>query len=630
MKMEELTMITYPQELPAFPHEEALSQLLTPGGPAVAVDARALYLDLAETIIDRSLAWLDDNGVIIDPVEGHDNRWQGGTAARFVCPAAILLRERKRTDLLEPASRALSQLAGGVLKRAATGDDLRPAVLALVVKEMVIAYDILRGYVEDDQAEIWHRALAALNPDTAYNVTPDRAAGHRPNNYGPSACTCEWLRFRCGLADQRDWIEHQLSLQMPFFTELGMYREPGDPHLYDFAVRHNLSELLQYGYDGPMHDSLQELLRRAGLVTLQMLSPCGYAPFGGRSNLYLHNEAMFAYICEYQALQYMKEGRPEAAGCFREAAVRSIQAVIPYAKADPLRYIKNSFEPSTRHGKDRGYGEYAVYALLAASLFARTALLADENIKASEEASASQGCLLNMWPAFHKVFATCGHTQAVVDTRCQKGYDATGLGRLHHRGAPLDLALSMGIAAEPNYHVYEALTGQAAAIGPCWRLMSGEWQSLAAMSDAIEDVTFTEKTVSPQKVEWSLTWSFNSAYTEANAISAVTQSYRLTSGRLYISTTISGCYDRLGLEIPCLVDNGAGEAQLQLGEQGLAVTFNGWVFKAEMPEAELCTMEEGLYANRSARYHLVRLETAAPAFEAILSISPESGGDVAA
>ncbi|MDD3805460.1 MAG: hypothetical protein PHT73_04330 [bacterium] len=625
-------MYTYPQELPAFPYEDKLSRLLIPCGSAVAADARSLYLDLAETIIDRALAWLDDNGVIIDPVEGHDNRWLGGTAARFVCPAAILLKERERTDLLEPASRALSQLTGGILKRAVTGalTGEGPAVLSLVIKELVIAYGILRDYAGNDQAEMWREALTAIDPDIAYNVTPDLMAGKRPNNYGPSACVGEWLRSRFGLADEHSWIERQLSLQMPYFTELGMYRDPGDPHLYDFVVRHNLSELLQYGYDGSMHDSLQELLRRAGLVTLQMLSPCGYAPFGGRSNLHLHNEAMLAYICEYQALQYMKQGHPEAAGCFREAAMRSIQAVVPYAKADPLRYIKNFFGPSTRHGKDKGYGEYAVYALLSASLFARTALLADNNIKSSEAAAASQGCLLNMWPAFHKVFATCGHTQVVVDTRCQKGYDATGLGRLQHKGAPPDLALSMGIAAEPNYHVHEALTGRAAAIGPCWRLMSGEWLSLAAMSEAIEDVTFTEKRVSPQEVEWSLTWSINSANTvaAANQISAITQFYKLTPGHLYIRTAVSGYYDRLGLEVPCLADNGAEEAQTRLWEQGLSVVFKGWIFKAEMPEAEACVVEDGLYANRSARYRLVRLETAAPVFEAILSISPECEGNV--
>ncbi|MDD3927491.1 MAG: hypothetical protein PHT33_12625 [bacterium] len=616
-------MFVRPQELPPFPYEDKLSRLLTPDGPTIPAAVRSLYLDLAETIIDRALTWLNDAGIIIDPVEGHDDRWLGGTAARFACPAAILFRERKRADLLEPASRALSQLAGGILKRAVTGDDPRPAVLALCMKEMIIAYDILHDYVEDDRAEIWHKALAAIDPNIAYNVMPELAAGQRPNNYGSSACIAEWLRFRYGLADERNWIEQQLNLQMPFFTGLGMYRDPGDPHLYDLAVRHNLSELLQYGYDGPLRDRLQELLRRTGLVTLQMVSPCGYAPFGGRSNLYLHNEAMLAYICEYQALQYMKQRRPEAAASFREVSMRSIRAVVPYVQAEPVHNIKNFFDPSTRHGKDRGYGEYAVYALLSASLFARTALLADDAIESSQEPPASRGCLLHVWPAFHKVFATCGNTQAVVDTRCQKGYDATGLGRLQHKGAPPDLALSMGIAAEPHYHVHEALTGRAAAIGPCWRLISGEWVSLAAMSDAIEDVVFTEKAVSPQGVEWSLSWSVNSAHAEANAVSTVTQSYRLISGCLYIRTAVSGCYDRLGLEVPCLVDNGAGEAQIQLLEQGLSVTFKGWIFRAEMPEAEACIMEDGLYANRGARYRLVRMETTAPVFEAVISIGPE-------
>ena len=58
---------------------------------------------------------------------------------------------------------------------------------------------------------------------------------------------------------------------MPTFTERGLYRDPGDPMLYDLMVRQNLTELAHHGYDGDVRDRMDELLRRAGLATLPML-----------------------------------------------------------------------------------------------------------------------------------------------------------------------------------------------------------------------------------------------------------------------------------------------------------------------------------------------------------------------
>lgn len=604
--------------LSPYPLEDEVKRLLEGSGGAVAVVTRALYLDMAAAIVDQAVAWVDEAGVVVDPVEGHDNRWTGGTASRFACPAAVLVRERNRTDLISAASRALSQVSEGILKRAAGGDAFPAGVLDLTMKEIVIAYDILREYADGAIADVWRRAISAIRADAVYTVRKTLEEGKSFHNYGVYACTGEWLRRIHGLCGNRAWIERSLGYEMPLFTSFGMYRDPGDPMLYDLAVRHNLSELLHYGYDGEHRERIEELLRRAGATMLWTLSACGYAPFGGRSNALLHNEAMAAYCCEYLAGYWRGRGRIDLAAAFKEAALRAAKAAEPYVRENPIRFIKNWFDPSTRHGRDSSYGEYSNYALLAASVFARTALVADDGIPAVVTPPASHGCIVNLWPAFHKVFVTCGDSHAEIDTRCQAVYDVTGLGRLHRKGAPPDLGLSMGIAADPNYIVSGASGGRAAAVGPCWRTCAGEWQSLAQMSEEIEDVTVQKIEVSPDAVAWRIGWSFDSF--SRIPVTSIVQNYRLTEGRLDIDICAQGIFECLGLEVPCLVTDGDVEARTEVSNQNVTVRFRGWAFRAEVQDASDCVIEETLRANRHAHYRVARFEAAQSAIKASLSI----------
>jgi hypothetical protein len=488
----------------------------------------------------------------------------------------------------------------------------------LTVKEIVIAYDILRACVDLRTATAWREAIAGLVAKHTYTVDGHLEQGQSMHNYGIYACVGEWLRTVCGLADERAWIARCLAAEMPLFTAFGMYRDPGDPMLYDLSVRQNLSELLHYGYDGAFRKRIGELLRRGGLTTLLMISPCGYAPFGGRSNALLHNEAMVAYVCEFQAGRWRQAGRPRLAAAFKEAAWRAIRAVEPYVRRESIRCIKNLFDPATRHGKDSSYGEYANYMLLAASLFARTALVVDDTIPGLRTPPAGEGSWLHLWPAFHKCFATCGDTHIEIDTRCQVGYDATGLGRFHRQGAPPELALSMGIAADPRYVVYGADTDRAVAIGPCWKTCAGEWQSLAQMSREIEHVALTKPSALTNAVSWRLAWTFDSYH--RIPVTSIQQRYRLRPGRLAITVTAQGVFTCLGLEVPCLITAGGKEAKLEVADQEAVVRYEGWTFRIRVANASQITVEKTMRANRSALYRVVRFEVCEGQLKASLSL----------
>jgi len=577
--------------------------------PASAMAIRPLYLDLAESIIEQACVWIDETGTVIDPAEGGDDRWKGGTSSRFACPAAILIRERNRRDFLPPAIRAFDQVTNGILKNAAEGGEFPPGVLDLTMKEIVTAYDILREYTDAARSEKWRKAIAAIDAEKTYVSGKVLKDGGRLNNYGVSACVGEWMRIRHGMADTRDYVDQYLELELAHFTEMGMYRDPGDPILYDLMVRQNLAELMHNGYAGRLKDTIDEILRRSGFVTLLFLSPCGYAPFGGRSNGQLHNEAMLAYILEHQANCWRAKGRTDLACAFRAGALRAMKAVEPYAKSRPLRFIKNWFNPETRHGKDTSYGEYANYVLLAASLFARTALIAGDKIPAAEKFSVAQPYVFNLWPAFHKVFASCGESQVEIDTRAQATYDATGLGRFHRKDAPPQLALSMGIAANPNYILHAVSDSRAAAIGPCWKI-GPQWRSLARMSDEIEDVVFTKDSAASDEAAWSLRWSFSS-YSRLS-VESLLQEYRLAKDCLEIRAMINGVYDLIGFEIPCLVTDGVARAQIETSAHNLAVEFLGWRFRIESQNAVFDGLSGEIFANRYAHYRIARFTTEAP------------------
>ena len=610
-------------DLPPFPIEAEVARLFGGAEPEASAPTgagREIYLDLAEAVVDEAAAsWLDDAGYIRDPYENYD-RWQGGTAARFACPAAILVTQRNRTDLIEPAARAIDQLCAHFARAAATAEPpFPPGVLDLTAKEMVVAYEHLGPLVDEPRRTGWEAALAGFEPEKLYTADAKLAAGTRATNYEAYACVGEWHRCRLGLADRRDWIERFLGRQMEWMTAYGLYRDPGEPALYDLSVRQNFSELLHAGYDGPTAPRLDELLRRGGITMLLMLSPNGWAPYGGRSNMFVHNEAMVAYVAEFEARRWRRLNGFRAAGAFKQTAHRAALAARPFlCQMTPLRSLKNLFPPSTKHGRDSGYGEYAVYSLLAASLFARAYLVADESIAECPAPVGSRGTLLHLHPEFHRTFATCGDSQVQIDTAAQAGYDATGLGRFHRRGVPPELGLSMSIAANPKYNVTCGPADRAAAIGPAWRKPDGSWQTLASCTSAIAKVECQPIEVADDRVRWRLVHELAEC-----CASRIEQTFSLTQGELTLDISVTGAVDAVALEVPCLVFDGEQSTDMRVESAAVHVRHRGARFAVSVPRATVVSVDTADRANRQAVYRIVSFEAPGRHISGTLSLGPD-------
>ena len=130
----------------------------------------------------------------------------------------------------------------------------------------------------------------------------------------------EQMKIHQGIANNIEYIERYIPIHLSHFTPYGMYCDPGNPITYDLSPRFNFSIMLYYGYKGKYKESLSELLRRGGLITLFYLSSNGQAPFGGRSNQYHLMEAMVSAICEFEARRYRDLGEEELAGAFKRAS----------------------------------------------------------------------------------------------------------------------------------------------------------------------------------------------------------------------------------------------------------------------------------------------------------------------
>ena len=159
-------------------------------------------------------------------------------------------------------------------------------------------------------------------------------------------------------------------------------------------------------------------------------------PYGGRSSQFNFQEIILSAMFELEAQRY-KQTNPKLAGAFkRQAHLGALVTRRWLMDMQPLRHIKNGFDPATRHGTD-SYGQYSVYSLLTSSFLGLAALFADDQIVESPAPSELAGYVVELPDAFHKIFAAVRGCYVQIDTQADLKHDATGIGRVHFSGTPL-------------------------------------------------------------------------------------------------------------------------------------------------------------------------------------------------
>ena len=325
------------------------------------------------------------------------------------------------------------------------------------VKELVIAYDAVKeaGLFDSSVTAVWSNDLASVDAWRSYTSQPHPGGG--PQNWCVFGATSEQTRRALGLGGWVSFTDRYVSDQMRWLDANGMYRDPDEPIAYDFVTRLQYMQILHFGYSGSSRAALEQKLEAAAEPTLAMLSAAGEIPYGGRSNQFLHNQAIYAAVCEWYAAKRRAVGDASGAMRFRLAARRSVDAIRPWLEADPVRHIKNYYPRSEGVG-NAGVGceQYAYFDKYMVSmgsmamigwLFAPEgegeALVEDPRDAAPKAFATTEH--------FHLVCLRAGEYSAQFDYNADTHYDCDGLGRIQRRGAPGTICLSVPCALAPNY-----------------------------------------------------------------------------------------------------------------------------------------------------------------------------------
>jgi len=364
---------------------------------------------------------------------------------------------------------------------------------------------------------------------------------------------------------------------------------------YDLVVRQKLDLMLSEGYSGSELQWVEEVCRRGAIVSLLMQSTTGQCPFGGRSNQFHFVEAHFACLCECRARYYHARGQAALAGAFKRAGRRAIAMTRPWVTGiQPFRHTKQGFLPSLEHGVDSG-GYYSVYGLLMASLCATAYHLADDNIPEVITPAELGGYVLQLSPAFHKVFATCAGYHMQIDTRADLSKDATGLGRFHHEGAWPETALSMPITATPTYSFCFQTPLRNMAIGPAWLDAEGNQHRLADFSDEIEQVTLVVHQQTPGHVAFDLHYTGDMA-----GVRSIRESCDLTADGLSYAVALSPTPAAVWITVPAIRTDGDAESLDRSDDRCVRIEYRGWVFEVVGPCPQRASDPPA--ANRNALY----------------------------
>ena len=319
------------------------------------------------------------------------------------------------------------------------------------VKEIVFCLlEIEKSRVFDKSiTDEWRRKLALINPYETYSVIAS-VPPVRIGNWAAFGGASEQVRKYAGIGDESAFIDNQIKSQLFSFDENGMYRDPNEPMVYDFVTRLQLAVALHFGLEGESRDALEKEMQKSADITLQMQSVTGEIPFGGRSNQFLLTEAFYAALCEYYATVFKNQGDLVRAGKFKNAARIATENIIPWLKEDKIRHIRNYYETDSKFGCE-DYAYFDKYMVTTGSWLYHAYIMAEDGIDEVDCPSVNQSCICETSPYFHKVMCRYHDYYVQFETKADTHYDASGIGRIHKRGAPSTLCLSVPFSENPNY-----------------------------------------------------------------------------------------------------------------------------------------------------------------------------------
>ena len=542
---------------------------------------KSRYIDLMEKVLSAySNAHIDR---YFDEVKNDGLKEHG--FPRLTADIGILIAHGKRLDLIPRFVKMMDLCCVEIPKYKNVANEFS-------IKEIIFCLMELEQKRTFPQAQInnWKAKLKDVTVEKCYRVYAEKEDS-KVFNWAAFCMVSEWMRYHIG-AGEKDmrFIDIQAASQLQWTDENGMYRDPGEPMVYDFVTRGLFSVMLHFGYQGEYSRQWDEALKRAGALTPKMISVTGSLPYGGRSSQFLHNESQVALILEYEARRYAKAGDMKTASRFRGVVRRALENIEFYLAEKPINHVKNRFPRSSGYGCEN-YAYFDKYMITTASFLYVAYLLCDDTIPAVEPEDIS-GETLQLSDYFHKLFLRSGEYFMEYDYRADYRYDASGMGRLHRKGAPETICLSTPGTDMPNYRI-NVENAIPFAIAPALKI-GEKWLSGA-------DREAVHKIQKHHAQKESATATITCQWQDKHQVST---DYLLDKNGMQITVSGNG---EVGLLIPAFTFDGKENTVITNSGRTLKICYRGWECCWELKQGKICdTGKTG--CNRNGHYRIFRAE----------------------
>ena len=415
-----------------------------------------------------------------------------------------------------------------------------------------------------EMTQRWRAYLASITPENCYTEFATSPTDDF-RNYVLFTTLSEYFRQAAHLCEATDFIELQLQQQLQWFDENGMYMDSQlsanhQDIVYDLVPRGLLSLLLDQGYRGKYYAVIDEILRKSALLTLDMQSPNGEIPFGGRSNQFLHNEAWLIITFEYEAKRYAKERNLALASRFKAASTRALAVIESWLTKIPIRHIKNRFPTETFYGCEN-YAYFDKYMITVASMLYIAYLICDDSIPFTAIADHAP-CIAVTSQYFHKLFLKAGGYGLEFDLDAYSHYDANGLGRIHKEDAPSAICLSCPCPSEP---IYTVDIPNPISLSLCSAIPEqGSWRFGAEEKTAKYQVLHTEKMQDCATA--TLLCQFDTDHTTK-------EQYTVSENGVSVTVTGQGT---IGFVLPAFFFDGEKHSTILCTENSLDILYEGY------------------------------------------------------
>lgn len=540
---------------------------------------RKLYFDLMEKVLEAySLEHIRryTDTVLKNGLEEHG-------FPRLTANIGILISHGRKTELKDDFIKMMDLCCSEIpvalgINGINVGNDFSVKEIVFCLLEVEKA-----RIVEKEITEQWREKLAKINPYTTYSKIA--SVPPKPiDNWAAFGAASEQVRKYAGIGDESVFIEDQMKALLLCFDENGMFCDPGNPIVYDLVTRLQFAIALYFGFEGESRDALEENLLKSADMTLKMQSVTGELPFGGRSIQFLHNETLFTALCEYYAGVFKQKGDLDKAGQFKSAAKRAVESILPWLQEKPIRHIRNYYEVDSGFGCE-GYAYYDKYMITVASWLYMAYMMADDAIEEVDFLERENAYICETSDSFHKVFCRFGDYFVELDTRASSIYDASGVGRIHKKGSPSTICMSVPFCKNPKYKIDISNPSYLSISGAIKK--HGEW---IYTYDYKTEYQLIEKHITAQLVQVKFACKM-----EEDIV-------------CYQTCTVSEdgveiCFEgpgELKLMFPLFDYDGKQQVSNSLSENSAEVIYKG--YKCQYTSEDKMVLTEDVYANRNGHY----------------------------